>query len=453
MEEAIAAIATGAGRGAIGIIRLSGEGAVECVERVFTPLAGGNLRSRGAGRLVLGTLRDEEGRTLDQVLATFSLAPNSYTGEDTAELHCHGSPTVLQLAMEALFAGGARQAEAGEFTRRAYLNGKLDLCQAEAVIDLIDSETPSAARAAASQLEGALSQKLAKVYDDLVELLAHFQAAVDYPEEDIPPVEGEEIGRALAGAKGELKELLSSYERGKCLNQGLPCAIVGRPNVGKSTLLNALVGYERAIVTDIPGTTRDTVEERCSLGGVTLRLIDTAGIRATGDAVEQIGVERSRAAMERAKLILVVLDGSRPAEEEDLALARQAAELAPTLLVRSKGDLPQALKLPEELAGLPSVTVNAKGGDLGQLEERVAELFPQDGKDPGVILTNARQAQQAQMALQALESAENALALGFDFDAPLMDVETALAAIGGLTGREVQNDVVDRVFSRFCVGK
>ena len=296
MTDTIAAIATPMTPCAIGILRLSGPGAVGAADAVFTPFRGGPMSGRPERTLVYGALHDREGAVIDWCLCTVSRAPRSYTGEDTAELQCHGSPAALALGLEALFAAGARQALPGEFTRRAFLNGKLDLTRTEAVAGLIHAETPAAVYQAAGQLGGALARAVDGVYGELAGLCAHFHAVLDYPDEDIDPFEAEELSSALGRAAQGLDALAATYRRGRLLNEGVPCAIVGRPNAGKSTLFNALLGRERAIVTDIPGTTRDTVEERCVLGGVLLRLIDTAGLRETGDAVEKLGVERSRAA-------------------------------------------------------------------------------------------------------------------------------------------------------------
>ena len=261
MSELIAAISTPAVPSAIGVLRLSGPGAIQCADRVFRARNGRPLAGTEDRKLVYGSLLDREGNVIDQVLATVSRAPHSYTGEETAELQCHGAPVVLSLGLEALYAAGARPARPGEFTQRAFLNGKLDLTQAEAVADLLEAETPQAVRTAAGQLTGALSRRVEGIYSGLVDLLAHFHAVLDYPDEDIDPFRAQELEETLEAAERGLEDLLATYDRGKFLTRGVPCAIVGLPNAGKSSLLNALLGYQRAIVTDIPGTTRDTVEE------------------------------------------------------------------------------------------------------------------------------------------------------------------------------------------------
>ena len=452
--DTIAAISTPSGPGAIGILRLSGPEAASIVEKCFQPLGPKGLREHKPRELVYGDLLDSGGQPIDRVLCTYSRGPASYTGEDTAEFQCHGSPMVLALGLEALFTAGARQARAGEFTRRAFLNGRLDLAQAEAVGDLLSAQSREGARHAAGQLAGALSQKIGDIYSALVDVMAHFHAVLDYPDEDIDPFRLEELEKALADQEGELNALLASCGRGKLLREGVPCAIVGRPNAGKSSLLNAMLGWERAIVTDIPGTTRDTVEERCELGGVPLRLIDTAGLRDTSDPVEKLGVERSRKAMEEAGLILVLIDASRPAGDEDFALLQEAMALAPTILVWTKGDLPQAPIPVVNMTLPPSVTVSAKVRDLDELCNEISCAFPQDlWGGYGEILTNARQEEAASRARGAVRRAREALQAGITPDALLADVEEALSALGELTGQSVREDVTDRIFAKFCVGK
>ena len=456
--DTIAAISTPPGPGAIGILRLSGPRAIEVAQASFRPLNKVPLSQHRPHELVYGDLLDRDGQPIDRVLCTFSRGPVSYTGEDTAEFQCHGSPMVLSLGLEALFSRGARQARAGEFTRRAFLNGKLDLAQAEAVGDLLEARSREGARHAAGQLTGALSRRIAGVYSALVDIMAHFHAVLDYPDEDIDPFRMEELSGQLSRQEAALRALAGSYRRGQYIRDGVPCAIVGRPNAGKSSLLNALVGYDRAIVTDIPGTTRDTVEERAELGGVTLRLIDTAGLRDSDDPIEQLGVERSRAAMDEAALVLLVVDGTEKATQEDADLARTIAEAGkPWILVRSKRDL--AGEHADDLAslsqGTPTVSLSARTGEgLEELGQAVAALFPQGSEDKaGELITNARQAEAAGRALNCVVRANQALSDGVTPDALLTDVEEALEALGELTGQSVREDVTDRIFSKFCVGK
>ena len=452
--DTIAAVSTPPVPAAIGILRLSGPRAAEIAERCFRPLGRKGLLEHAPKTLVYGDLLDSGGAAIDRVLCTFSLAPHSYTGENTAEIHCHGSPMVLRLGLEALFAAGARQAQRGEFTRRAFLNGKLDLAQAEAVGDLLEAGSREGARHAAGRLAGVLSAQIGEIYSALLDVMAHFHAVLDYPDEDVDPFTARQLGDSLARQRAALKKLADSWRRGRYLRDGIPCAIVGRPNAGKSSLLNAMVGYDRAIVTDIPGTTRDTVEERAELGGVTLRLIDTAGLRDSDDPIERLGVERSRAAMEQAGLILVVLDQSSPADGEDAALVRQAAALAPTIILLNKTDLPPRLEWTEELDVAAHTPICAKTGEgIDDLAELIAGEFPQEEQRLGGIIANARQAEAVRRALEAVERAEEALALGVTPDALLTDVEQALSALGELTGQSVREDITDRIFERFCVGK
>ena len=434
MSTPIAAIATGPVPAGIGILRLSGDGVLKIIDRVFRPFQGAPMSARPDRVLVYGTLLSEAGETLDLCLCTLSRAPHSYTGEDCAELQCHGSPMVLRLGLEALFAAGARQAGPGEFTRRAFLNGKLDLVQAEAVIDLIHAESALAAKNAAGQLGGAVLRKTEAVYRVLRDVSSHYHAVIDYPDEDIEEFTLRSYEAQLRGAVRDLDRLARSFQRARLITGGLPTAIVGRPNAGKSSLLNALLGYERAIVTEIPGTTRDTISERCELGGVLLRLTDTAGLRESADAVERLGVERSRAAMAEAGLVLVLCDGGAVFTEEDAALLREAEAAAPTVLLRSKADLPQAA-WPEDYAAR-AVPVSAKtGAGLEALGEAVRALIPPpEQAEAGEILTSARQADAVRRAGESVAAALDAMEQGFPPDAVLTETEEAMQALGELSG-------------------
>ena len=461
--DIIAAISTGTAATAIGIVRVTGPGCFALCDKVFHAMNGRAFSAQEARKMIYGDMLDTEGRVIDRGLAVRFPGPNSYTGEDSAEFHCHGSPVVLRELLSALFAAGARQARAGEFTRRAFLNGRLDLTQAEAVIDLIDAETAAAARNAAAQLDGGLRRTLEPVQDALLEITSRFYAVVDYPDEDIEDIHPEQIAAALSEADGTLTRLLGTCRRGKLLKSGVRTAIVGRPNAGKSSLLNALAGYDRAIVTDIPGTTRDTVEESVLCGGTLLRLIDTAGIRETEDTVEKLGVERSRAAMESADLVLAVVDGSCPVTEEDMPFLLSAARQERWILIWSKADItpddafldfPMPLSM-EYHSPAAVVQLSSRTGEgLEALEAAVAGLFPAgDPKESGSLLTDQRQEECALRARDAVRRAAEALACGMTPDVILTDAEAALDALGELTGRTAKEEIVSRIFERFCVGK
>lgn len=452
MADTIAAIATGTQVSAIGIIRLSGDETFRVIDRLFFPYSGKKMSESADRRLIFGELRDRGGELLDVCLCTISRAPHSYTGENTAELQCHGSPTVLRAALDELFALGARQAAPGEFTKRAFLNGRMELCAAEAVADIIDAETVECAKNAAGQLSGAISRKVDGIYSALTDISSHYHAVLDYPDEDIEDFQLESYEGSLTSALTELERLLQSHERGKLMTGGIPAAIAGRPNAGKSSLLNALLGYDRAIVTAIPGTTRDTIEEKLRIGRLTLRLIDTAGIRDTDDEVERLGVERSRAAMSKAELVIAVVDGSGEITDEDREVIAQAEAAPKGIVVLSKRDI--AEQDAEITTALPVVSLSSVTGDgMDELERVIAEQFPLPEVPAGEILTNVRQADAVKRAIEYMRSALDAMRAGMTPDIVLTETEGAMSALGELSGRTVREDVTNRIFQRFCVGK
>ena len=427
MSHVIAAVSTGASVSAIGIIRLSGDGCIAVADKVFTLNSGKSLMESPDRRLVLGTLHDKQRRVIDQCMAVVSRAPHSYTGEDTVEFHCHGSPAVLAAGLEALYLAGALPAKRGEFTKRAFLNGKMDLTQAEAVIDLIEADTADAAANAAGQVGGKLQKQLTPIYDDLTNLCSHFHAVLDYPDEDIEDFGLEQYSKSLRGDAKALYALLQTYGQGRILRQGVAAAIVGKPNVGKSSLLNALAGFDRCIVTDVPGTTRDTVEA--------------------------IGVRRSREAVENADLVIFVCDGSQPLDEEDQAIIDLCMEQEIAVALINKTDLGSAVE-PGELPFLNVIPICAKtGAGLDQLADAVDTMFENETPCDGSILTNARQFDAIRRAYEAMLRALQGLQLGVTPDAVLTDVEQAMEAMGEITGATVREDITARIFERFCVGK
>ena len=453
MSDIIAAVSTAAAVSAIGIIRLTGNGCAAVAGKVFTMNNGQALEDAPNRKLMLGTLQDKQGRVIDQCMAVFTRGPHSYTGEDTVEFHCHGSPAVLAAGLEALYFSGARPAQRGEFTKRAVLNGQLGLTQAEAVIDLIEAETADAAANAAGQVGGKLQKRLMPVYNNLTDLCSHCHAVLDYPDEDIADFGLNNYRDSLRSDAKALYAILQTYGQGRILRQGVAAAIVGKPNVGKSSLLNALAGYDRVIVTEIAGTTRDTVEETVMVGTTRLRLIDTAGIRVTEDKIEAMGVERSKQEAEKADLVIFVCDGSQPLTEEDHAVIEVCLEAENAIALINKSDLGMKV-LPSDLPFTAVIPICAKTGDgLAQFADFVDAMFAGQQPCDGSILTNTRQYDAIRRAYEAMLQAMKGLQLGLTPDAVLIDVETAMEAIGEVTGATVREDITARIFERFCVGK
>ena len=453
MSHTIAAVSTGNQVSAIGIIRMTGDDCIAVADKVFTLNVQKKLSEIPDRKLLLGKLLDKQGRAIDSCCVVISRGPHSYTGEDTVEFHCHGSPAVLAAGLESLYLAGALPAKRGEFTKRAFLNGKLDLTQAEAVIDLIEADTADAAANAAGQVEGVLQKKLDPIYNTLTDLCSHFHAVLDYPDEDIEDFGLENYYGDLRSSGKALYKILQTYGQGRILRQGVSAAIVGKPNVGKSSLLNALAGYDRCIVTDIPGTTRDTVEETVMLGSTRLRLIDTAGIRDTSDTVEAIGVERSKKAVEDADLVLFVCDGSEALTAEDEAIIDLCVDHENTICLLNKSDKGCCIQ-PSDLPFMTIIRICAKtGGGLDQLADMVDAIFESDTPCDGSILTNARQFDACRRAYEAMLRSLQGLQMGLTPDAVLTDVEEAMEAMGEVTGATVREDITNRIFERFCVGK
>lgn len=453
-ERTIAAISTGLAPGGIGIVRVSGSQAREIADRVFRGISGKKIADMKGYTAQLGGVFSGDEK-LDDAVALVFAAPKSYTGEDVVELSCHGGLYVTKRVLREVLQAGASPAEPGEFTRRAFLNGKMDLAQAEAVMGLIGAQGEQSARSAEAGNEGLLSKKINTVRDELTALTAHLAAWADFPEEDVPLLEETELSRSLEKIGEELNALLATFDTGKIFREGVDTVIAGRPNTGKSTLMNLLTGQERSIVTQYAGTTRDIVEDTVQLGGIPLRLADTAGLRDTDDPVEKIGVSAAEKRLRTAQLVLAVFDASETLDEEDLSWI-STLDPARTVAVVNKTDLPKQLDTALLEGKFPHiVSLSALTGEgLDSLEKTVTDLLGAKEFDPGDgVLFTERQRDCVAQALSNLKEAKKTLEEGLTLDAVTVCVEDTLSALYSLTGEKVPDEVIDRVFETFCVGK
>lgn len=451
----IAAISTPAGNGGVGIIRISGNDSLKIIEKIFNPVTKGELKPFC---LKLGHIVDENKETLDQVLVSYFKAPKSYTGEDVCEINCHGGNIALHKILELVLKSGATLAEPGEFTKRAFLNGKMDLTQAEAVIDFINSKSEKEGKASIKQLEGHLGNEIRLIKSHMIDLLADIEANIDYPEyEDIEEVRRDKIVDVLSDELKHLEKLEKSFDSGKILKNGLSTAIIGKPNVGKSSLLNVLLKEDRAIVTEIPGTTRDTIEEYVSMRGITLRLIDTAGIRQTDDIVENIGVEKSKKAIADAELILFLLDASQELSDEEIELYEMIRHKPHIIIInkidlgKEKIDLTPLKCLPDNVLKISAKTESG----LDSLEDKIENLFQlnQLETENELIITNIRHKDLITKTLSELKRSIEAISSGLPIDMASIDIQSSIQNLGEILGESISEDVLNRIFEKFCVGK
>lgn len=453
-SSTIAAISTAQGEGGIGVIRISGEEAIKIADKVFKCAGNKKISDLKGYQASFGYVM-KNSEKIDEAVALVFKAPNSYTGEDVVEISCHGGLFITKEVLRTVFEAGASPAQAGEFTKRAFLNGKIDLTEAESVMDIIKAKSQTAARAALFTKDGALSRKINTIKDDLVNKAAHLSAWADYPEEDIPEITEDSLNSSLDKAVFMLEDLLSSYDMGQTIKEGIDTVIAGRPNVGKSTLMNLLTGSDKSIVTEIPGTTRDIIEETVVLGNVILRLSDTAGLRDTDNTVEKIGVEKAKKRLQNCGLVLAVFDSSQPLNDDDRELIETVKDI-PCVAIINKSDLDKSIDTDYIESKIKNtVYISASSGkglrELVSIIEKIAgtsSFNPSQG-----ILSNERQRDAAFQALSAVKDAKNALNMGMTFDAVTVSLEEAISSLLELTGERASDEIVDKVFHNFCVGK
>lgn len=452
-ERTIAAISTPLGEGGIGVIRISGDDALKVADKCFCSLSGEKLSSLKGYRAAYGNITDNNGTVIDNAVATVFRAPKSYTGEDVVEFSAHGGTLVLRKVLRRVLECGAHTAGGGEFTKRAFLNGKLDLAEAESVMGLISARNDASLKISRAAQNGRISRTTQNILDSLLETAASIAAFADYPDEDIPELRVENFSALLKNTRLELSKLISSYDAGKIVREGIDCCIVGKPNVGKSTLMNLLCGCERSIVTDIAGTTRDIIENTVTIDDITLNLSDTAGIHNTDDTVEKFGVQRAEEKIESAELILAVFDSSAALCNDDLKLLDEIKDKK-VIIILNKTDLKSLIEK-SRFDGLRTVEISAKSGKgynelVNAIKDisRISMLSPDD-----TVLITERQFDCARRAFDATEEALSALCDGVTLDAVGICVDDAISALLELTGKRVTNEVCDEVFRRFCVGK
>lgn len=454
--DTIAAIATPLGESGIGVIRISGSKAYDVGDAIFQSKSSLPLAQRRDRSIQYGLIVDDDGKAVDEVILLIMKGPRSYTAEDVLEIQCHGGRQSLSEILGLVLRHGARLANPGEFTQRAFVNGRLDLAQAEAVMDVIQAKSAQGLTSAVSQLEGRLSRVVGDMRLHLTDFITRLEVTVDYPEEDLEEIEVPDIAGAIRDMEQRLDDMLAESKSGRMMRDGVMAAIAGTPNAGKSSLLNRFLETERAIVTDVPGTTRDVIEEWITIQGVPICLVDTAGIRSTDDTVEQIGVRRAKEYMDRADIILVVVDQSRPLQEED----RQILETArgrQALIVLNKEDL-QPVFATEELQsyGLPLLSISAStGAGMGELKDAMLSLALQQGLTAAqsALLANTRHIELVRQSREALQRALDTIEAGMPVDCAIVDIREAWELLGSITGDTVHDDIIEEIFSRFCLGK
>ncbi|TYQ14748.1 UNVERIFIED_CONTAM: tRNA modification GTPase [Acetivibrio alkalicellulosi] len=456
-EDTIAAISTPSGTGGIGIIRISGSRAFEVVEKIF--IGKKDFNKIKSHTINYGKIIDPVNKiTIDEVLVSKMKKPNTFTREDIVEINCHGGMVVLKNILELVLKEGARPSEPGEFTKRAFLNGRIDLSQAEAVIDIINAKTDESSKAAVSQLEGKLSQKVKEARNILIELIAHIEVTVDYPEHDIEEITSKKIRYEIVNVKKKLLDIIKGFERGKIIREGIDAVIVGRPNVGKSSLLNELAGKNRAIVTDIPGTTRDIIEEYVNLNGIPVRIIDTAGIRETEDTVEIIGVEKTHKAVDEAQLVIMMVDAKIGFTDEDYVILKRIGNKKLIVLI-NKIDVasPQEVsEIEEKLKGINYIKTSIiQEIGLNQLGDMITELFTKGeiNLNSEVLITNTRHKSLIDKAISSIDDVLEAQENDMPLDLISIDIVSVADYLGQITGESISEDVTHEIFSRFCLGK